>query len=1083
MRFRAALLIPLAFAGMDPATTSPDTGGSSSRESLHGVVKGPDGKPVAKAHVRVWPNNNGAPTVATETDGTGGFRISPAAHCPCLLRVDAPGFARASVYPVETGHALSVVLNRGVTLEGTVKNALTGRPIAGARVEVYDWRRQPGTPAHAVRSDVRGRFRMETVPPDTWLTAMAPGYARTTTIQARRGTPLAFSLFPGGDIAGLVLGGDDRPVVEALVAVDSEDFDSQLRKPNPVVTDAAGHFEVPSLPVGRYRVVALRKGLRPAVETGVTVEPRGRTELKLHLRTGGVLVGRLLDSKQQPVQGHVTVDLRELGLPRDSDGEVDSDAQGRFRLEGLPAGTQVLRAKAAGFASRAVDVQVFETDSVVDAGDVVLEAGLTIRGHVRETGGDALAAATLEASFGGSALSEAQSGADGSFELPDLAPGSYLVNASAPGHVSVEQSMRAGTKGAELSLAVGGAITGLIVDESGQPVAGFGAVQARCVASQAPSGHCASSEKQWSHGSPGPDGRFTLTGLVADTYLIEARVRGYALATVPAVELRAGETVDVGQVQLSAGGTIRGTVKDADGSPIAGARVFMVPALMIEDEVQTDGSGAFELVGLPKGMITVHAQHPDFVTAEVAEVPVDAAHGPAKADFVMVRGGRIEGSARTRLGLPVTAASVYVRTVDRKGPSVFARLQADGTFVVEHAPIGPIHVELWVSGGTSSAVNLTKDVELVAGQTTTVDFRPREVLVSGRVTRGGSAAARLRVAAGSFASYDASRPARNLVDGASGRRFEALTDADGRYALTVEAPGQAYLVVSEPDGSQSYGGQTVVVPDEESFTTDLDLPAMTFSGRVVDASSGEPIPEARVTLQDRVATSGPDGRVRLATEAGAHGIAVEAKDHVPARLEVNVAEGSDELRIPLEPGATLTGRVLDRQNRPPSERGDIYAWESGSELFAEHTPLDSDGRFSFTRTAAGIFYDLVYCPRGDFVAWATHVPADARGIVLHDRSTGPVRVTLLGANGQPAAGAWVYLSAVGDDRVLCNGGKKTDAQGVVELALPAGELTLGVLGVLPQRTAVALTLAEGVTRATVKLPGDARSLNMRLHRP
>ena len=95
--------------------------------------------------------------------------------------------------------------------------------------------------------------------------------------------------------------------------------------------------------------------------------------------------------------------------------------------------------------------------------------------------------------------------------------------------------------------------------------------------------------------------------------------------------------------QIPRGGSVRGTVKDAAGEPIPGANVRIEGdggSRPLTSTAQSDGTGAFELNGVPPGRMNVRATHPAYAAARVSGVVVDAEGGPAEAHLVMTRGGR-----------------------------------------------------------------------------------------------------------------------------------------------------------------------------------------------------------------------------------------------------------------------------------------------------------------------------------------------------------------------------------------------------------------------------------------------------------
>ena len=214
------------------------------------------------------------------------------------------------------------------------------------------------------------------------------------------------------------------------------------------------------------------------------------------------------------------------------------------------------------------------------------------------------------------------------------------------------------------------------------------------------------------------------------------------------------------------------------------------------------------------------------------------------ARIVLVRGGRLEGRVRHRDGRPFGEGRVMV-----SGGGTFAwpepaALGDDGSFVADHLPPGTaaVTVMAYASGPYSDpgpgATSLTgiamQEVELREGETTTVEIALRDVVIAGRVTRGGQPAAR----------YPRQRPFRppvvlRLRRAARAARagtpvgpppLAATTRDDGGYELVVFSPGPGGVDLRSTTARQSYPGREVTIPDVERYELDLEIADTTASG-------------------------------------------------------------------------------------------------------------------------------------------------------------------------------------------------------------------------------------------------------------
>jgi protocatechuate 3,4-dioxygenase beta subunit len=150
-----------------------------------------------------------------------------------------------------------------------------------------------------------------------------------------------------------------------------------------------------------------------------------------------------------------------------------------------------------------------------------------------------------------------------------------------------------------------GSITGKVVNENGQPLAGA-AVFIRGVGF-APGGRSTTTDA---------DGNFRVNGLDPGVYTISANVPAYTtVPTATAAYYRLGDSV---RLELIRGGVITGTVTSALGDPVIGVRVR---AARIRDakgkteklpsfgsyEQMTDDRGIYRIYGLPPGTYLVSA--------------------------------------------------------------------------------------------------------------------------------------------------------------------------------------------------------------------------------------------------------------------------------------------------------------------------------------------------------------------------------------------------------------------------------------------------------------------------------------------
>lgn len=158
-------------------------------------------------------------------------------------------------------------------------------------------------------------------------------------------------------------------------------------------------------------------------------------------------------------------------------------------------------------------------------------------------------------------------------------------------------------------------------------------------------------------------------------------------------------------------------------------------------------------------------------------------------------------------------------------------------------------------------------------------------------------------------------------------RFDTQTDGDGRFIVEDLSPG-FYTIAAEHIAHLG-----VVLEDVAAGTVNLRLEmpdAVTVYGRVIDASSGNPLtnyevkccygPEYMRLDQGYATPEGDDDTFRLSSaKRGEVRIAARAKGYLLSFADILVGEGSEPIygvQILLKPQADLAGSVHDEAGNP-----------------------------------------------------------------------------------------------------------------------------------------------------------------------
>jgi protocatechuate 3,4-dioxygenase beta subunit len=1041
---------------------------------LEGTVKGPDGKPVEGARLfcqqLIDSTGSGAPARKATTDGQGRFRIELPGASLATIRVEARGLAAKTLERVRPGGTpLAVVLQKGRTIEVGVRDE-AGQPVAGARVEGRTgWTVTSTWDATAGRvsatTDARGRARLEGVEEGLATVSASAAGARGTRSNVRPGTSVSLVLRSGASIAGVVRDEGGKPVTNAIVLASHEPmfWDGQS-----ATTDATGRFEVAGVDPGAHTLVAYHPDWAPAVVSAVDVAAQTRVDVAITLSHGVAVTGRLVDAEERPVPGRVRVQEVAGHAAPPALGELlraEAGPDGRFRVAGVAAGTYAFVATARGFASQRVDIEARERATAIDVGDVVLETGLALRGRVATKAGAPIADATIGCTqsrfdFFSGWPTQSSSNADGSFTLAGLLPGTCDVRASAPGYARARTQAEVGGKSVLITLDPAGALTGVVVEEGNRPVEAY---QVR--AEPARTGETRSFEDAAQRSVGSTDGRFTLEDLVDGTYVLQVLVPERAPVTVSGLKVAAGSTTDAGVIRAPRGGIVRGVVVDGAGNGILGASVRVrgpgedLATWSEAYATLTESGGIFEIRGVPEGMASVVARHASFAAGSAA-ADVDASKGPAEVRVVLVQGGRIEGSAHKRDGTPLAGYTVNVwsRAGEPGAGPPGTMTRPDGTFAVEHVPAGQADVSVMTSVGPGMFTSMrTIPVDVREGETTPAEIISQEILVSGRATRSGAPLSGLEIRlVGQRSSMMVMAVADTSAVAASAgpERMRAVTRDDGSFELIVDGPGRYYASFRSADRRTSLPAREIDVPDAESYDVEIAFTGgVPVSGIVVAKETGQAVGQADIQLNRRegdlvrslTATSAPDGGFALDADPGDYRASARAEGYARSDLDLKVGpDGAEGLRIELEKGLSIEGRVVDSAGRGlsgvPVSAVRVLGPRQREIAGGRTRP---DGTFTLDGLRRGSFTLCAGSALAGYGVRAGIIPG-GKEVALAVRPAGKVLVRVVNADGSPAPETWTEITKVDGVDVSVPFYARTpgDANGVSEIPAPAGMLEL-----------------------------------------
>ncbi|MCP3168500.1 carboxypeptidase-like regulatory domain-containing protein [Myxococcus qinghaiensis] len=571
-----------------------------------------------------------------------------------LFRTPVAERAAPAVHESPARKSLAVPLDAeqapATRVTGRVRDS-AGQPIASAEVRLAPLE-EDGTSEHAV-TQADGSFVLETTAPGARVFSVsAVGYLDILS-QAhevpREGMTLDFTLVPAVLLEGIVVDEAGKPLEAAAVAA--------MTPPR-----------------------QLEDTSRPSAES-LAVEQAGGT-------------------------------IHRLGTYESARFETETDGSGRFVLELPKGGPHFLVAVAEGFVITRVDVE-----APAQGLRLVLRAGGKVEGTVVGNTGEPLWEVDLSLKADGTqtgAFSDT-SNEQGRFDFRTVEPGRYTLTAAfsmgGPHRASQVVTVRPGESSmVTLRMDTGLTVSGIVVDEAGQPVSD---VEVRAHSHR---DTYAALEKQErsirvndSYVRTDASGRFSVSHLLPGKSVLSIDKQGYVLRGDAAEGGASSETSTEAVVTAGAKdvrlvlryqGSLRGRLRRPDGTPIT--------RFIVNDTPFQDEAGAFRLLVEAPGVMWLTLDVPG-LTRTVREVQVEPGQDVDLGDLVLEAGRRVRGRVvDATTSAPVAGARVSVRLTrparvagsEGGGVPELASIQTDpsGTFEFESVESGPLSLDVAHSG-------------------------------------------------------------------------------------------------------------------------------------------------------------------------------------------------------------------------------------------------------------------------------------------------------------------------------------------------------------------------------------------------
>jgi Carboxypeptidase regulatory-like domain len=891
----AAALAQSVFAGARRAAHSSTAEASATtvNGTISGVVTSPSGHGLKGMCVEAGSPVTGA--VGNATTGTGGrYHVKvPAGAYEMFFYTGCGNFGNwlfqiykniynplqePTVVTVRKSHTTTIntVMKLGGEISGTVKGP-HGQKLSGICVSPLLVHGTDELYFTAVAHN--GIYHARALPPGTYQLGFAPcrntKYAPTlwpdtqsfraaAVLTVRRGTVISNIdevMQPGGTVTGTITSATTPPASLAGICVLVEE-DGGLYASGIAATGAPGRYTVKGLPPGRYTIVAFPgcyvesnyvEATYPrqvAVYTGAT-----DSGINVALPVGDIISGTVTSAATgKPVPGIcVAISLRNGTIV---DGTASAQ-DGTYSVNQLAAGKYEVQFAGGCGNTGSYAPQGYDNTSLFDpqiltfasggeslnAIDAAMQPGPRISGIVRDTSGQRLTGICVEAVTPAGIVFAAAVSINGTYHLPDLAPGQYQV-IFGPGCGNAENlltewypsqlspaatiSASSGTvTGINAHLPPAGAISGEVRTASGKRV------WTSCLVLTGLSGLAKglASEilldgAQYELAGV-PTGRWQVAFVPACAglkYATQFYKDKPSPAFATAITVRPLRTVKDVNSKLVAGGSISGRLTSA-GKPASQVCVEAQNVSVVDDfgGATTNSKGDYTIYGLNSGNYELEAYPCGPASSDLATVVMPKA--------VRVAAPRNTGHVNDRMGLsgamtgqvlggsPVTTQpNVCVEAIAASGlGSGAVTTNRSGKYTISGLTPGnfTVHVgapsctygdqdlaPLWYPDATTQPTAQTLTV--TAGATTALSpvTLADDGSISGTVTQQGGAA------------LHGACVAATQISPAPGQPVYSVTGSDGSYSITDLPPGNYRVRFSSGCGANGY--QTQWWNDESS---------------------------------------------------------------------------------------------------------------------------------------------------------------------------------------------------------------------------------------------------------------------------
>ena len=387
-----------------------------------------------------------------------------------------------------------------------------------------------------------------------------------------------------------------------------------------VMADGNGEFYIDKLAEGFWILRASYDGFATAeIRPIMLLNGKNADRQKVILPEEFTISGIVLDEQQMPIAD------AKIGVARTSPrptltGSATTNQQGEFTVRGLQEGSYGLSAQAPGYTNgRAGRVNAGAANV-----EVVMQVMGSVSGRVSASTGQSISTFQLEIlrtrrgnqQYGLTGQRYQFDQTDGTFELPDLAPGSYILLGRADGYAPTYSSSfsvgRTKVEGIDILLEAGGVITGIIVDGAGHPVS------SAVISVHGEDFTLDSNDTLFGSAIGDPNnmpqvrtrsnskGEFTLNNVVPGALTLQVKHSEHLDELITSMS-SSGTTTNLGRIIIYQGGSVHGVASDKNGNRLSGGTVTVTTpnGSFFHRTITLDAKGRYRISGLAAGTYSI----------------------------------------------------------------------------------------------------------------------------------------------------------------------------------------------------------------------------------------------------------------------------------------------------------------------------------------------------------------------------------------------------------------------------------------------------------------------------------------------